>query len=170
MANTYNMNTLQPNFNTDPRSGGIVTHLNNKYLNPTNNTDPLSNMDTRLNMMDECLARCYGDTEPDGEVKKACIDNCQKMVDNSIGTNSGGNNTVQNIPGYQGNNSGTPDWFKGTNDPEDNVGGCGGTRFGCCPDGKTAKADEAGSNCSQSAKYGSELRAELTKRRNGGWW
>ena len=28
------------------------------------------------------------------------------------------------------------------------VGGCGGsTRYGCCPDGKTAKSDEAGSNC-----------------------
>jgi hypothetical protein len=27
------------------------------------------------------------------------------------------------------------------------IGGCKGTRFGCCPDGITAKADETGSNC-----------------------
>ena len=27
------------------------------------------------------------------------------------------------------------------------VGGCGSTRFGCCPDGKTARADDRGSNC-----------------------
>ena len=27
------------------------------------------------------------------------------------------------------------------------VGGCGSTRYGCCPDGKTGKSDEAGSNC-----------------------
>ena len=27
------------------------------------------------------------------------------------------------------------------------VGGCGGTRYGCCPDGKTPKRDEVGSNC-----------------------
>jgi hypothetical protein len=30
------------------------------------------------------------------------------------------------------------------------IGGCAGTRYGCCPDGKTAKVDEAGSNCSQA--------------------
>lgn len=27
------------------------------------------------------------------------------------------------------------------------VGGCGGTEFGCCPDGKTAKVDAKGTNC-----------------------
>lgn len=27
------------------------------------------------------------------------------------------------------------------------VGGCVSTRYGCCPDGVTAKADAAGSNC-----------------------
>jgi hypothetical protein len=27
------------------------------------------------------------------------------------------------------------------------TGTCGSTRYGCCPDGKTAKSDEAGSNC-----------------------
>jgi len=29
----------------------------------------------------------------------------------------------------------------------DNVGGCSGTQFGCCDDGKTTKKDEQGSNC-----------------------
>ena len=27
------------------------------------------------------------------------------------------------------------------------TGGCGSTRYGCCPDGKTGRSDEAGSNC-----------------------
>jgi len=27
------------------------------------------------------------------------------------------------------------------------IGGCAGTRYGCCPDGVTAKIDAAGSNC-----------------------
>ena len=27
------------------------------------------------------------------------------------------------------------------------LGGCAGTRYGCCPDGKTAKKDPEGSNC-----------------------
>lgn len=27
------------------------------------------------------------------------------------------------------------------------IGGCAGTRYGCCPDGKTSKADPNGSNC-----------------------
>ena len=27
------------------------------------------------------------------------------------------------------------------------VGGCGGTRWGCCPDGDTPKYDSRGSNC-----------------------
>jgi hypothetical protein len=27
------------------------------------------------------------------------------------------------------------------------IGGCGSTQYGCCPDGKTAKFNEAGSNC-----------------------
>jgi len=27
------------------------------------------------------------------------------------------------------------------------VGGCAGTRYGCCPNGRTARADAQGSNC-----------------------
>ncbi len=27
------------------------------------------------------------------------------------------------------------------------IGGCAGTRWGCCPDGKTAKANHRGTNC-----------------------
>ena len=27
------------------------------------------------------------------------------------------------------------------------IGGCKGTRWGCCPDGVTGKVDPAGSNC-----------------------
>jgi len=38
------------------------------------------------------------------------------------------------------------------------VGGCGSTQYGCCPDGVTAKADAAGSNCivggCRSTRYG----------------
>lgn len=32
------------------------------------------------------------------------------------------------------------------------VGGCGGTEYGCCPDGKTAKIDFAGTNCNRGSK------------------
>lgn len=31
--------------------------------------------------------------------------------------------------------------------PQRIVGGCEGTRFGCCPDGFTSKANPRGSNC-----------------------
>ena len=27
------------------------------------------------------------------------------------------------------------------------IGGCAGTRWGCCPDGKTTKANHRGTNC-----------------------
>ena len=27
------------------------------------------------------------------------------------------------------------------------IGGCAGTRWGCCPDGKTARTDKHGRNC-----------------------
>ena len=27
------------------------------------------------------------------------------------------------------------------------IGGCAGTRWGCCPDGKTARTDKHGKNC-----------------------
>ena len=36
------------------------------------------------------------------------------------------------------------DWWKHHQD----IGGCAGTRFGCCDDGKTAKSNFYGSNCS----------------------
>jgi hypothetical protein len=31
--------------------------------------------------------------------------------------------------------------------PSHVIGGCAGTRYGCCPDGRTARADMRGSNC-----------------------
>ena len=34
------------------------------------------------------------------------------------------------------------------------IGGCSGTRYGCCPDGVTAKVDEAGLNCPGSQPVG----------------
>jgi len=33
------------------------------------------------------------------------------------------------------------------NQPTKVVGGCAGTQYGCCPNGVTAKANYAGSNC-----------------------
>ena len=30
------------------------------------------------------------------------------------------------------------------------IGGCAGTRYGCCPNGSTPKTDSSGSNCSIS--------------------
>jgi hypothetical protein len=31
--------------------------------------------------------------------------------------------------------------------PKKSIGGCNGTRFGCCPDNNTPKRDPSGSNC-----------------------
>ncbi len=31
--------------------------------------------------------------------------------------------------------------------PSHLIGGCAGTRYGCCPDGRTARNDIRGSNC-----------------------
>lgn len=31
--------------------------------------------------------------------------------------------------------------------PTDVIGGCAGTRYGCCPNGRTARVDVRGSNC-----------------------
>ena len=33
------------------------------------------------------------------------------------------------------------------------TGGCAGTRYGCCPDGKTSKADPNGSNCPTTPSF-----------------
>lgn len=33
------------------------------------------------------------------------------------------------------------------------LGGCAGTRYGCCPDGKTSKADQNGSNCPTTPSF-----------------
>jgi hypothetical protein len=33
-------------------------------------------------------------------------------------------------------------------------GGCSGTRYGCCPNGTTAKADAYGTNCRTSPMIG----------------
>ena len=80
----------------------------------------------------------------------------------------------QTIPGYQGNDvtvdNRNVNNNNNNNKPSEITGGCGATQYGCCPDGRTAKADEMGSNCGTEAKYGSELRAALAQRRNGGWW
>jgi hypothetical protein len=84
--------------------------------------------------------------------------------------NSGGSGNVKNIHGYPGNERGNTFRSSNVNNPDEIVGGCAGTQFGCCPDNTTPCQDADCSNCSQSAKYGSELRAELAKRRKGGWW
>jgi hypothetical protein len=31
--------------------------------------------------------------------------------------------------------------------PKKSIGGCNGTRYGCCPDNNTPKRDPSGSNC-----------------------
>jgi hypothetical protein len=31
--------------------------------------------------------------------------------------------------------------------PSKLIGGCAGTRYGCCPNGRTARVDQNGSNC-----------------------
>ena len=31
--------------------------------------------------------------------------------------------------------------------PSPLIGGCAGTRYGCCPDGRTPRADYRGTNC-----------------------
>ena len=42
------------------------------------------------------------------------------------------------------------DWWK--HHEHEHIGGCSGTRFGCCDDGKTAKKNYHGSNCPSSPR------------------
>lgn len=36
--------------------------------------------------------------------------------------------------------------------PQHLLGGCAGTRWGCCPDGRTARSDPLGMNCGKAPK------------------
>jgi hypothetical protein len=49
------------------------------------------------------------------------------------------------------------------------IGGCAGTRYGCCNDGKTSKVDATGSNCAAAAKpvhhYNQLLSGDVTVKK-----
>ena len=57
MANTYNMNTLYPQFNIDPTTGGMITDTNLQKLYPTPQGQDQSKTDKFLTTMDELKAR-----------------------------------------------------------------------------------------------------------------
>jgi hypothetical protein len=42
------------------------------------------------------------------------------------------------------------------------IGGCAGTRYGCCPDGNTAKVDQNGSNCKSLREFDQILSGDVT--------
>jgi hypothetical protein len=42
------------------------------------------------------------------------------------------------------------------------LGGCAGTRYGCCPDGNTAKVDQNGSNCKSLFEINNFLSGDVT--------
>ena len=173
-SNTYNLNTMTPNYNVRPGFGGDIQITNPKDFFANNVVDPQSQMDKRIALENQYIEQRCGNISSEKE-KIACMNNARLVVNDMFKSQNQpkGNRT---IPGYQGNNisvdnrnnNNNNDWFD--NNPDDMVGGCGGTQYGCCPDGVTAKADEMGTNCGTESKYGSELRAALAERRNGGWW
>jgi hypothetical protein len=167
-ANTYNLNTLTPNYNVDPSTGGTIDITNPKSFFAQDTGDPASLMQQRIALENEYIEQRCGNLSTTEE-KVACMNNAKAVVDNML-KNSGGSGNVKNIHGYPGNERGNTFRSSNVNNPDEIVGGCAGTQFGCCPDNTTPCQDADCSNCSQSAKYGSELRAELAKRRKGGWW
>ena len=57
MANTYNMNTLYPQFNIDPTTGGMITDTNLQKLYPTPQGPNQSKTDKFITTKDELKAR-----------------------------------------------------------------------------------------------------------------
>jgi len=140
-ANTFNMNTMTDKYNVDPSDGGSIYYTNpaDMYANRSGN-EPGSDMETRLGLLDDCLAKCQGPTSTP-EAQTACMENCQKMVENSMKTNNNNSNTNTNVPpGYPGNEAGNT--FTNTEIEPVEV----------------------------NSQYGSELRRELQRRRRGGQW
>ena len=141
-ANTYNLNTLTPNYNIRPSDGGSIhiTDPKDFYANQPSNPDDA--MDTRLKLLDRCLAKCQGPTStPDQQT--SCMTDCQQMVENIMkgqsNTNTSANSGNPIIGGYPGNNS-------------------------------NIKVNENLEENEKESQYGSELRRELRMRRGGQWW
>ena len=57
MANTYNMNTLYPQFNIDPTTGGMISDTNLQKLYPKPQGTELSKTDKFINTMDDLKRR-----------------------------------------------------------------------------------------------------------------
>ena len=68
---------------------------------------------------------------------------CPNGVDSKInyyGTNCPGYKPTPHLP--------PPNPIPGPSPPpKKTIGGCAGTRYGCCPDNNTPKFDQSGSNC-----------------------
>ena len=171
-SNTYNLNTMTPNYNVRPGFGGDIQITNPKDFFANNVVDPQSQMDKRIALENQYIEQRCGNISSETE-RIACMNNARLVVNDMFKSQNQpkGNQT---IPGYQGNDvtvdNRNVNNNNNNNKPSEITGGCGATQYGCCPDGRTAKADEMGSNCGTEAKYGSELRAALAQRRNGGWW
>ena len=170
-SNTYNLNTMTPNYNVRPGFGGDIQITNPKDFFANNVVDPQSQMDKRIALENQYIEQRCGNISTEAE-RIACMNNARLVVNDMFKTQNQPKNN-QTIPGYQGNNINVDNRNVNNNNnnkPDEITGGCGSTQYGCCPDGVTAKADEMGTNCGTEAKYGSELRAALAERRNGGWW
>ena len=139
-ANTYNLNTLTPNYNINPTTGGTIDITNQKDFYAQNVNDPKSGMDVRMGMWEDCMARCQGPTET-SEGKTSCKEECNKMVEDELKRNSGNNSTMANNGnpidgGYRGNSNDNT-----VNQTEKEI----------------------------KSSYGRELRRELIMRRGGQW-
>jgi len=139
-ANTYNLNTLTPNYNINPKTGGTIDITNEKDFYAQNVNDPKSGMDVRMGMWEDCMARCQGPTET-SEGKTSCKEECNKMVEDELKRNSGNNSTMAN--------NGNP---------------IGGGYPGNSNDNTVNQTEEE-----IKSSYGRELRRELIMRRGGQW-
>jgi hypothetical protein len=145
-ANTYNLNTLTPNYNVDPSDGGSINITNPKSFFAQDAGDPASLMQQRIALENEYIANRCGNLSTEAE-KVACMNNAKSVVDGMLKNSSGPANT-KNIHGYPGN----------SNDITVNEN---------LPDGQDNGTEEGNT---KKSKYGSELRNALRMRRGGQWW
>lgn len=140
-ANTYNLNTMTDKYNVSPSDGGSIYFTNPADMYANKpGAEPGSDMETRQKLITNCIASCSGPTS-NPESMNTCIENCHKTVNESMKTNNNNSNNSNGMPpGYPGSEAGNT--FVNT-DVETDL---------------------------EETKYGSELRRELMKRRNGGWW
>jgi len=103
-----------------------------------------------------CRYRCPGPDDTDFEASQGCEydEQCKKCGTFPIVTDKYG--FALKKPGHHKKHS-----------PHSGlIGGCAGTRWGCCADGHTPKADESGSNCKGKTHQGHKHHAHVPEGRH----